>query len=266
MTLIQKLTTVIVLAICLVGAVAGEVRQAPQPLQPGSRNTASEATHQSGYDVQKERPEEAIARYNKYLAYFTAVLAVATIGLGIGIIFQIRLARAEFISTHRPRMRLKAMWLASPDGQMSVSDLQTVTPLTVRMDIVNWGNGTAFIHRINLISLVIPTGGQLPQRPPYNEPSYLGFPINNFKLISGVTFTQAFSDGRVLTPQELVDIRAGQRRLYFVGTVDYRDRAGQPRQTAFCQFLQFRHLPAASGDAGRFQREDRPAYEYEYQD
>jgi hypothetical protein len=158
------------------------------------------------------------------------------------------------------------MWLTSPDGEISAPALQVRSPLTVRLDIANWGNTTAYIHRINLLSLIIPFGQQLPQRPPYNESNYQGFEIFNVAVISGQTFTRAFSDGYRLSPQDLRTIQGGERRLYFVGTIDYRDGNGLPRQTGFCRYLHFLNLPPTAGDHGRFRAIDDPDPHYEYQD
>jgi hypothetical protein len=222
----------------------------------------------------KKLPIKALVDYTKWLMRYTGLLFAATLGMGIATIGlyasgqdQIRLARAEFLSTHRPRLRLKAMWLTSPDGEISAPALQVRSPLTVRLDIANWGNTTAYIHRINLLSLIIPFGQQLPQRPPYNESNDQGFEIFNVAVISGQTFTRAFSDGYRLSPQDLRTIQGGERRLYFVGgTIDYRDGNGLPRQTGFCRYLHFLNLPPTAGDHGRFRAIDDPDPHYEYQD
>jgi hypothetical protein len=58
-------------------------------------------------------PTDSIGLYTLVLSGFTAILAVATISLGILSFFQIRLARAEYISTHRPRIVLREVHLLS---------------------------------------------------------------------------------------------------------------------------------------------------------
>jgi len=94
---------------------------ASHPPQSPSQRAAAEYTHQPNYQTQKENPEEAIARYNQWLtiftgilAGFTAILAVATVGLGAMNFFQLRLARAEFISTHRPKLIVRQFVFMQP--------------------------------------------------------------------------------------------------------------------------------------------------------
>jgi hypothetical protein len=262
LALIQRTAAIIALTACFVGPFGIAIWEASHhPPQTPNQNGATYQEHGAANQSPNEKPDKAIARYTKELAYFTAVLAIATIGLGIATIFQIRLARAEFLSTHRPRMRLKAIWLASADGQTSNPALRVNEPLVVRLDVVNFGNTTAFITRLNLASVFVMRGGQLPQRPPYNEPDGRGLDfIPPVELNRGVTFTQAVSDGRILDALELRAIYNGNRILYFVGTIDYRDSMDNPMQTAFCRYLRFAPVPQ---DNGRFETDENPHYEYQ---
>ena len=130
---------VIALLLCLAVALAvfssrnASIEQSAQPHKYYASNAQS----------QKESAEEAIARYNWWLTLFTAILAVATVGLGsatVGLYFagrnQLQLARNEFLSTHRPELRLKHIWF-SQDGQGPSENIWSGTPLVVRLDIVN---------------------------------------------------------------------------------------------------------------------------------
>ena len=171
-------------------------------------------------------PEEALAHYTLLLAIFTCILAVATIGLGVATLGlyrsarrQLKLAREGFTSTHRPKLRLKHIWFASEDGQKFVGRIESGKPITVRLDIVNVGSTEAFITVINFMTVIIPPGHRLPQRPPYNEPGVRQFHVGGIRLGSGITFTHPVSDGCVLSPEELQAIRNPDWRLYFVGTI-----------------------------------------------
>jgi len=164
-------------------------------------------------------------------------------------------------------LRLKHMWFATNDGQQFFGRIEPGNRIVVRLDIVNVGKTNALITVINFVTLIISVGERLPQRPPYNEaPANLPgrIEIPGFSLQSGITFTQAVSDNRVLTAEELQGIRQGLVRLYFVGTVEYWDSAGiNLRQTAFCRYLSFNARPAHDEDMGRFQRDKDPDYEYQ---
>jgi hypothetical protein len=254
---------VIAFLLCLVVVIAAFSSNTPI-----ESNTQAQKHYASNRQSQNESAEQAIARYNWWLTLFTAILAVATVGLGgatVGLFFagrnQLHLARDEFLSTHRPRMRLKAIWLASADGQTSDPELRVNEPLVVRLDVVYFGNTKAFIARLNLASVFVQRGGQLPQRPPYNEPTARGLDFHPpFELNRGVTFTQPISDGHILDALELNAVYQGNQILYFVGTIDYRDSIGNPMQTAFCRYLQFTPVPQ---DSGRFETAQNPHYEYQ---
>ena len=179
----------------------------------------------------------------------------------------IQLATNEFVTVHRPKMRLKLIWLASPDGQESDPNLVAGKPISARLDIVNTGDARAFVRLINFMTRLVPAGERLPQRPPYHqEQGNLDhrFVVDAF-LESGVTLT-ASVNGQTLSQNDIRRIRSGETRLYCIGTIDYRDIVGQPRQTAFCRSLTFGDRPARDGDTGRFQEDNNESPDYEYQD
>jgi hypothetical protein len=264
----QRIAAIIALTACLVVPFGIAIWKASSySPQPPSQRAAAKNENKTAADTLEERhqaAEEAIATYTLWLMAFTGILAVATAGLGALNFFQVRLARSEFLSTHRPHIRLKAIWLASADGQTFNPELRVNEPLVVRLDIVNFGNTTAFITRLNLASVLVPRNGQLPQRPPYNEPAAPGLDFYPpVQLNRGVTFTQGISDGHKLDALELSEIYNGDRILYFVGTIDYRDSIGNPMQTAFCRCLRFLRFNAGPVDRGRFETDKNPHYEYQ---
>jgi len=177
------------------------------------------------------------------------------------------LARDEFLSTHRPKLRIKHLWFASADGAAFTDEpIKSGVPLVVRIDAVNVGSAVANITFINYSTLILPLGERLPQRPPYDAPDAPRFPVSpTHSLRSGITFTAPISDGRVLTSEEHRQIRNGDSRLWFVGTIEYWDNAfpAHLRQSAFCRYLAFTRRPASDADAGRFEIEKDPDYEYE---
>jgi hypothetical protein len=113
MTRLQKTATIIALALCFAIAIAGELWQASNSLHvPINQNAATQHQAKADNETPKENAEEAIARYNKWLTFFTAILAVATVGLGfatIGLYFvsQRQLKHAEIESQRARVYRLK---------------------------------------------------------------------------------------------------------------------------------------------------------------
>jgi hypothetical protein len=101
-----------------------------------------------------EKPEDALARYTWWLTAFTGVLAIATIGLGAATIWlclagerQFKLARDEFRSTHRPKIRVKHFYL--------VSDIWQDEPIIVNITFVNHGTAEAIPAEIGLRYFVV---------------------------------------------------------------------------------------------------------------
>lgn len=84
------------MAFCFAVAVAGEIWQASNPLHvPVNQSSATQHNNEADNQTQNEQPDEAIARYNKWLAFFTAILAIATVGLGIATIGLYRVSQRQ---------------------------------------------------------------------------------------------------------------------------------------------------------------------------
>jgi hypothetical protein len=212
-------------------------------------------------------------------ALFTGTLWWSTYGLLSSTNESIRLARKEFISSHRPRMRLKHIWFT--DNRPSLRDDNTTWqngPLEVTLDIVNIGNTEGYITWINFESVLCPNGQRLPQRPPYDEVPVgpdtrtTRFP-NNVPIGPGLTYARQVCDGRILDPVEVQDILVDNLWLYLIGTIEYFDFIPDPqnrradlgglRQTAFCRRLTFTAYPPPIDDAGRLDKQNDPDYEFE---
>jgi hypothetical protein len=195
------------------------------------------------------------------IAAFTGTLWWSTKGMLKATNDSIALARAEFLSSHRPRMRLKHMWLID---QLA---WRLGGPFELNLDIVNVGNTPGFITWINFDSALLPPDQRLPQRPPYDE--FSGDPDlritrfrTNTELQSGVTLYRNVCDGQIFTPDEVKQILWGERRLYLFGTIEYVDRTGI-RQTGFCRRFTYERYPPDSMDMGRFKIVKDPDYEFE---
>jgi hypothetical protein len=113
MTRLQKAATIIALALCFAGAIGMEVWQASNAVHVAvNQDTAKNKEHATDTDSPKESAEEAIARYNKWLTIFTAILAISTVGLGfatVGLYFvsQRQLRHAEIESRRARAWRLR---------------------------------------------------------------------------------------------------------------------------------------------------------------
>ena len=138
-------------------------------------------------------------------------------------------------------MLLRHIWHATVDGQQSFGELQNQTPVTVRLDIRNTGDLVGYVRVINYVTRIIRVGERLPQRPIYNEPhgGHVRIELADAEIRIGRTLTVPLSDGRILSTQEIENIRSGTHRLYFVGTIEYwwGGDSDSLRQTAYCRYL-----------------------------
>ena len=201
-----------------------------------------------------------------YLAVFTGLLWFFTTALAFATIWQAWLTRNEFVSSHRPEIRLKLIWLASQDGRQFDPRIIAGQPIVVRLDMVNVGHTSAHVQCINFVALILPMGQRLPQRPPYNDETIHQFfktYFPKFKLLSGMTLTHAVADRlNIPSDEDAAGLRDGTRRLYCMGVIEYVDDSKRWRQTAFCRYLHF-EWPARSGDHGRFKKANEDDYEFQ---
>ena len=166
---------------------------------------------------------------------------------------QAGIAEATFLSTHRPRIRIKHLWLTS--------DIWGGAPLTFNLVIVNHGDTDARIIEMNVATQILPAASQLDARPEFNSARM--FAPQAPTLPSGITYSiEKVSDGRVLTDKDNANVRSKASTLYCYGYVDYIDSLGRVRKTAFCRYLDVPSRPRTHQDVGRFVKVDDPDYEF----
>jgi hypothetical protein len=78
------------------------------PHPPINQNTTAQKEHRADTKTEKESTEQAIARYNWWLTLFTAVLAVATLGLGVATVglYYVSLRQLRHAETEAQRARV----------------------------------------------------------------------------------------------------------------------------------------------------------------
>lgn len=252
----KRLTNAVVIALALFlavgfGAAVWRASNAPHPAVRASGVIQNDR----GSDAKAESPEEAIARYNKWLAIFTLILAIATIGLGgatAGLYLsgqnQIELARQEFLSSHRPKIAVKHVWFRST--------LTYKTPIIASVTCINAGTSDAFFFEYGAGFFVI-TGHHLAL--PVDPAWPITGNLKGFRLESGISVAMPDLTGTIDALQER-EIRAGTMRLFCAGYVHYRDGLGKNRTTAFCRLLE----PTTDGSRFAIIKDCNPDYEYAY--
>jgi hypothetical protein len=105
-----------------------------------------------------------------YVALFTAVLAISTYALWTVTKASVEIGNREFISTHRPKIRVKHLWL--------VEDIWQAQPITVNLTCVNTGTADAILGQIGIRCHVIGNERMLPADPGIAATIYLnGEPV-----------------------------------------------------------------------------------------
>jgi len=180
-----------------------------------------------------------------FIAAFTFTLKRSTDKLWETNKEQIRLAREDFLSTHRPEIRFKHVWL--------VSEFMHDTPIVGQVTCVNSGTSDANIFEYGMNFFVVKHGRSLP------IPSqFKNIKKGYVRLPSGVSFP--FPDVTyTLTEADEVAVRNGDSKFFFAGYVHYADGIGRVRTTAFCRVMP---QPGSSEDTGRLTVYNDPDYEY----
>jgi hypothetical protein len=230
---------------------------------PQSSHHIQSADTESGSANQetKEKSDDALARYTLWLTVFTGVLAIATIGLGIATVGlyvgaenQFRLARDEFLSTHRPKIRIKHLWLAE--------DIWGGQQITVNLGIVNRGTVEATLNTMGIRFVTVREGNPIPFDPDF--PNIPGLNVAGQKLPVGVWWKISnIRNGTQLTNEDNTDTKQGRSKLYCLGYLSYLDGAKNMRITGFCRVLETPANVLARLENCRFRQFNDPDYEYE---
>jgi hypothetical protein len=187
------------------------------------------------------------------IGWFTFTLWRATTGTLKVALDSVQLAREEFLSTQRPKIKLKHFWLAN-------DNIWNEKPVIVNFWVVNTGTSNAIGHLIGLRHFVIHKNESLPIDP--TIPTLT--PIGGRPLIPGLNWQYHNIDTKIIiTRAQADDIRQSKRDLYFIGYISYFDGAGRMRITGFCRKLQVPERDWSDISKCRFYVEMDPDYEYE---
>jgi hypothetical protein len=186
----------------------------------------------AGFEWLREQPPEFwTALATIAVAFFTLTLWLSSEKMWQITSESLALARNEFQSSHRPKMRLKHVYLTHE------TNWRVGGPLEVVLEFVNIGNSPARITWINYESILLRRNERLPQRPPYDEtPFGPEMRITRFRtegiLPSGLTMSREVCDGRIINDHDIREIMFGEQCLYLIGTIEYWDAAGLRRAIA----------------------------------
>jgi hypothetical protein len=186
------------------------------------------------------------------IAFFTVTLAWSTHRLWQASKDQINVARDEFYSTHRPKIRIKHLWLQS--------DIWHGERIAVTLTCVNIGTVDATLAEVGIRYEIVRNDLSLPPKPHIDA-------VYNFagaRLPCGRNFViDRLANGPTLTAEEAADIQQERSQLYCIGYVSYLDNAGRMRITGCCRVLTFPAGRLAHTGNARFRVFHDPDFEYE---
>jgi hypothetical protein len=189
------------------------------------------------------------------IAAFTGTLWVSTSKQARLTRESIDLARNEFISTWRPKLRVRNI---VAEGGEEFPLLTPGRPLIGKLQVVNIGGTTAKIKQGRIIVFWNESG--LPMELPYAR-SNIGVYLPEASLAPGKSIEPAFQSDATL-PANVGTISTGvigQLHLYVMGSIEYDDESCIRRRTNFCR--EYRRLNWQID--GRFYPVDDPDYEHE---
>jgi hypothetical protein len=258
--------------------VAGDAARALNEKPDGSAHSPFLVEVMPGSDAAQKRADEAQDRQEKResdaaLVAWTRVLAFATIGLIVatGVLGYFgqkqsrdmreyiraanqanELNRQNFDSVHRPRIRVKHVFLTS--------EIWAGDHLRAQVVFVNVGISEAKLVQWGIGASVIRNDRSLPARPDYPPPNFAlgGVLPSGISLASGSENTGLLFDDAM---NVMVHQRTG--KLFCHGFVHYRDGMNNLRTTAFCRVLEPPSITNSHTSNWRFVKFDHPDYEYE---
>jgi hypothetical protein len=187
------------------------------------------------------------------VAFFTFTLWRSTDKLWNETKTSIDLARSEFAATHRPRIRIKHVWLGS--------DIWSGEPAKIDLVVVNAGAVTAIIRSYKFTIAVFHVSAHLPPRPIFEN----NLSADYRELPSGFSLEiRDPTEGKIFSSQEIINLQTFSKLLCW-GAIEYEDSAHTiVRTTAFARvFERTQDIPGMLGRPDRFRAIDDPDYEYE---
>jgi hypothetical protein len=217
----------------------------PQPLEKSCSEGNQTAANCETSEKQHEAAEIALGNYTKWLVIVTAGLAAATFLMGIATIGlynsgrdQIALSRAEFVSTHRPKVIVRQFQLDAPSvGQ----------PLRVMCSAINCGDTNASIDGLVGELALWNVAGCYYEQPGINP---LVEQVTRV-LRNGERMTFTYISRFPLTNIQWNEIQQRSYLLRCVGEITYADDLGTKRRTGFHRTYdvgQDRFIPSTDPD------------------
>jgi hypothetical protein len=208
---------------------------------------------QAAYSKENNRIQRWLVGIGITQAIIYAVQAGLLLFVLFATLWQVRIANQTFRWGHRPKIRVKHIWLTS--------DIWHEEPIVATITITNTGTAPARIGLCRFGTVIVKADRELPYPPREDLPPGI---LSEAILDCGVSAKiPGFIDPRILSHDEHVAIRSGESFLYCYGHIEYRPVGAEGiHATAFCRKLHLRRN-AHVDDRGRFRVHADPDYEYQ---
>lgn len=191
-----------------------------------------------------------------FTIYYTRQTARAAIEAANAAADQTKTLQRQFAATHRPRIRVKHVWLKSEVWQDEVIKVQVI--------VVNSGESDALIDSFKVYAQIIKIDSTLPAKPVFPKGE---FKVSDLRIASGITLELPEIETLAPSDKENAGIRDRVFKLYCYGVVQYWDSSKTHfRTTAFCRELMPPFRQGSYLDVGRFATLKEIDSDYEYED
>jgi hypothetical protein len=222
----------LVFGLAISGPISWTLSQIHMPWEiPPSQTTAPAAEESVGSEIRYiEKQENVLHRVTDPVALVTLLLAIATFWTATIVRAQVRLAREEFIATHRPRLIVHAV--GTTFDVEGAQDVSTSGAMTIGASVAyfNIGETSAQIVEVSarMTRLRFPLQSGVATRVTHPSPRE--------KIAAGekgtIPVTSTFRwDSERLTQQIA---QASTSDIVCIGRIVYKDDGGTSRETGFC--------------------------------
>jgi hypothetical protein len=242
----QNVAIVIALVLCLATAIGGEILEASNsPHASVAQKMTEQINAGADFHTQNESAEEAIARYNKWLTIFTAVLAVATVGLGFA-------TAGLYVAGERHSEReLRAYIVGTTSAQIrSFINPRPTVVLTFRNsgqtpahDVCVWTSSAIAVYPM--------------ENPPVRPDGVAGEGGSVGIVGPHADFHNEIESDVEVTAAERAEVIAGRAAFYIYGEISYHDSFGKERTSTFCHFYAGERARGSNGILGTYHRWNR---------
>lgn len=235
-----------------------------QPTDAEKKSNDEKETRKDKIEGESKDINARIADYTKALVAIGILQFIVYFYQSKKIKETVDLARQEFLSSHRPRIRIKHVWL---HGHLD-SNSEGHTPVMVNVVSVNQGETPARVIGLNVVTHAVPKGRHHPNKP-FDGRSDVSIAIDDplvNPLVSGRTLDHHIHKSGDVSWQNVQDIREGKSSLYCFIKIDYLGEFDNVRrQTYGCRIFRPDEGGSMAFLSGAFVKPDHET-EYEYAD